>query len=463
MIRNNLILNLHHELFVDGFAGGGGASTGIELAIRRHVDHAMNHDAKALGMHRINHPQTIHHCEDIFDVNPRVVTEGRPVGAGWFSPDCKHFSKAKGGHFGLAAASLIHVAQGDADKNGKKRGRGEKSITEPMPAVLASNDCAVVAANLVKLRGDVESHGNAPGLKEPLHTVSADGLHHGIVAAHMIQKGHYKSNSQMTKGADEPMRCQVSRAEHGIVAANLIKFRGDSEGAAMDNPSPTVTAGSVKKRVGGNGHAMGLSAAFMAQSNGGFNRTPHNPVTKPCSTITSAGSQQQLVAANLVKYYGNDKDGQGLDEPGHTVTTKERFALIQIEASRHGLTVEQFQGAVRVAKFLREYGVTFEGEFAMVGGFVIYDLGMRMLIARELFRAQGFSDSYIIDHAWLVNPKTGEIKVVKLTKTEQIRMCGNSVCPPIAEALVRSNSGDLCIESVHRWTTIKKPWQLVPA
>ena len=83
----------------------------------------------------------------------------------------------------------------------------------------------------------------------------------------------------------------------------------------------------------------------------------------------------------------------------------------------------------------------------MVDGvqFVIVDIGMRMLTARELFRAQGFGNAYIIDRAWLVDPHTGEIKETKLTKEQQIRMCGNSVCPAVAEAIVRANSGDLAI------------------
>lgn len=97
MIRTQFRLDLSEELIVDNFAGGGGASTGIEMALGRHVDHAINHDPHALGMHRINHPQTVHHCEDIYDVDPATITEGRKVGFAWFSPDCKHFSKAKGG------------------------------------------------------------------------------------------------------------------------------------------------------------------------------------------------------------------------------------------------------------------------------------------------------------------------------------------------------------------------------
>ncbi|MNW41804.1 Modification methylase BspRI [compost metagenome] len=85
------------ELIIDNFAGGGGASTGIELATGRSVDIAINHDPAAIAMHRANHPDTEHYCESVWDVDPREVTGGRPVGLVWLSPDCKHFSKAKGG------------------------------------------------------------------------------------------------------------------------------------------------------------------------------------------------------------------------------------------------------------------------------------------------------------------------------------------------------------------------------
>ena len=84
------------EIIVDNFAGGGGASTGIELAMGRSVDIAINHDENAVAMHTTNHPDTLHYCESVFDVNPLAATAGRPVGLAWFSPDCRHFSKAKG-------------------------------------------------------------------------------------------------------------------------------------------------------------------------------------------------------------------------------------------------------------------------------------------------------------------------------------------------------------------------------
>ena len=92
MYRDRLL----NELIVDNFAGGGGASLGIELATGRPVDIAINHDADAIAMHKVNHPYTEHYQEDVFAVNPEEVTGGRPVGIAWFSPDCKHFSKAKG-------------------------------------------------------------------------------------------------------------------------------------------------------------------------------------------------------------------------------------------------------------------------------------------------------------------------------------------------------------------------------
>jgi len=90
-------ISLHDELIIDNFAGGGGASTGIELAVGRPVDIAINHDEAAIAMHKVNHPHTQHFCESVWDVDPRKATQGKPVGLAWFSPDCKHFSKAKGG------------------------------------------------------------------------------------------------------------------------------------------------------------------------------------------------------------------------------------------------------------------------------------------------------------------------------------------------------------------------------
>ena len=88
---------INGELIVDNFAGGGGASTGIEMATGYSVDIAINHDPEAIRMHKANHPYTKHYCEDVWQVDPVEACNGHPVGLAWFSPDCKHFSKAKGG------------------------------------------------------------------------------------------------------------------------------------------------------------------------------------------------------------------------------------------------------------------------------------------------------------------------------------------------------------------------------
>ncbi|HGB5896605.1 TPA: DNA cytosine methyltransferase, partial [Salmonella enterica subsp. enterica serovar Kottbus] len=87
---------MNNEIIVDNFAGGGGASTGIEMATGRSVDIAINHDPNAIAMHTTNHPDTLHYCESVFTVKPKIVTAGRPVALAWYSPDCRHFSKAKG-------------------------------------------------------------------------------------------------------------------------------------------------------------------------------------------------------------------------------------------------------------------------------------------------------------------------------------------------------------------------------
>ncbi|TIW64377.1 MAG: DNA cytosine methyltransferase, partial [Mesorhizobium sp.] len=84
-------------LIIDSFAGGGGASTGIEMALGRSPDIAINHNPAALALHAANHPDTLHLSENVWQVDPFEVTHGRHVGLAWFSPDCKHFSKAKGG------------------------------------------------------------------------------------------------------------------------------------------------------------------------------------------------------------------------------------------------------------------------------------------------------------------------------------------------------------------------------
>lgn len=283
-----------------------------------------------------------------------------------------------GGHHALITGTIVHTAHGETDKAGnKRRGRGARSLHECSPTITSSPDCALAAASMVKMRGD---NVGSPAA-DPLHTISAGGTHHGLVAA------------------------------------------------------------------------------YIAQHNGGFNAVDGRPADAPLSTLSTRGSQQQLVAASMAAYYGSEADGQAVTEPARTVTTKARLGEVESTAV-HPLTAEQLAGARRVAKFLRSFGVQFEGEFATVKGHVIVDIGMRMLMPRELFLAQGFDHDYVIDRAWVVDPVTGETREVKLTKAEQIRMCGNSVCPPVMEALVKANVPELIVKQrVPKWRPTLEQYQ----
>lgn len=300
---------------------------------------------------------------------------------------------------------------------------------------------SLVADSLCREFG--ESVGQA--VDQPVHTVMpGGGGKTSLVAATLTRfNGNHSGRSD---GANRnqslacPLKTQDTSNRHGLIAANMVKFRGAPEShppaTPVDAPLDTISAG---------GKHFGLSTAYLAQHNAGGCTNPGHPASDPISTISSKGSQQQVVTGSLCAYYGNDEDGQGIDECCRTVTCKERFGFALSEAVAPPMTEAQLEGARRVAAFLRKYGVEFEGEFATVGGFVIVDIGMRMLTARELFRAQGFPESYVIDRAWVIDPKTGDLTDVILTKEQQIRMCGNSVCPPVAKAIIEANSPDLSI------------------
>lgn len=198
--------------------------------------------------------------------------------------------------------------------------------------------------------------------------------------------------------------------------------------------------------------------AYLAQQNGGFNTTPGHDANDPVSTITNRGSQQQVVTAHLATLRRNCI-GRSADEPLATLTAgAEHHAVVQVKLEQElGLNAEQMDGSLRVAAFLiRYYGqggqlsspqdpmptITTRDRLALVTvtikgtPFIIVDLGLRMLTPTELFAAQGFPPSYAITHG-----HDGR----KLTKKTQVRLVGNSVCPALTEALIRSNLPEMAI------------------
>lgn len=548
-------------MIIDSFAGGGGASTGIETALGRSPDVAINHDAAALTMHQANHPATLHLNTNIWQVDPSEVCKGRRVGLAWFSPDCKHHSKAKGGkpvqksvrdlawvvvlwakrarpevillenveefrdwgpltadnkpcperrgqtfqawvkelrrlgykveHRELRACDygaptirkrLFLVARCDgrpivwpAPTHGKAgspevlAGKVQPwrtaadiidwslpcpSIFDTAAEIMAKHGLRAVRplqdATLRRIARGVmryvieaaqpfvvnvansKTTGRAPNvwpIEEPLRTLtSSPGF--GLVTPFVTYGQHGGAN----RAIEDPLHTVTAsrKDQNAVIVPTLISYYGAGEGglqraAPVDAPVSTVTTA--------NRHA--IVSAFLAQHNTGV---IGRAATDPLSTLTTRGTQQQVVAAHLMNMHGSARSARSLDDPHPSICA----------GGQHGAVI---------AAFLQKYygqglgqdmavplhTVATRDTFGLVTvdidgqTYAITDIGMRMLTPREQFRAQGFPDSYKIDAGADGKP---------LTKTQQTRMCGNSVCPPVATELVRANCAHLVAEQV---------------
>lgn len=538
---------LDNHLIVDNFAGGGGASCGIELALGRPVNIAINHDREAIGMHEANHPLTRHYCEDVWDIDPRKVCQGKPVLLAWFSPDCKHFSKAKGGKpvekkiRGLAwvairwAATvkprvimlenveefvtwgpitqdgrpcqvrkgqtfrsfvnalnrlgyrvewremracdygaptirkrLFLIARCDGNpiiwpqpthedprkpsfkKSGLKPWRTAAECIDwsiPAPSIfsrprpLAENTLNRVAKGFRRYVIDSSRpfivptcHGEAPGqeyrthdIKAPLPTITSKGKH-AVIVPYLTE--HANASGQRTFPADEPLRTQCAQVKGGHFAAimpYMVKHFGGATGQSIARPAPTQTTRGTQNQ---------LAAAYVTKMRG--DNTGHGP-DSPLHTISAGGTHHALTTAYMVKYYGNEKEAADIQKPAGTVTAKDRFGLIQVTSlTPETLTEDRRYNAWWTIRFLEDYGVipktdsknTPRPSFFMLENWIVWDIGMRMFAPRELYRAQGFPETYIIDR--LADGSA-------LNKTAQVRMCGNSVSPEMSAALSRAN------------------------
>ena len=469
-------LDLFREIIVDNFAGGGGASTGIEMATGLSVDIAINHDPAAIAMHKANHPDTEHYCESVWDVDPVKAIKGRKVGLAWFSPDCKHFSKAKGGKpvekkiRGLAwiavkwaiavkprVIMLENVEEfktwGPLNENGypdeSQKGKTFRSFVKSLESLgyevqfKELRACDYGAPTIRKrffmiarcdgkpivwpkpTHGDPNSKEVKSGKLKPWRTASeiidwsigtpsifdrkkplaentmrriARGIERFVVnnpspfIVRIGQTGFGRDRLQYQ--LNKPLTTITTKAEHCLVTPTLLVNTTGHPGSKLDEPIKTITTG---------GHHA-LVTPFLATY---YTETTPNGVRgqtlqEPIATIPTA-NRFGLVNAFLTKYYGSDI-GQQIDEPLHTITTRDRFGLVTI----HG---QDYQ---------------------------IVDIGMRMLQPHELFAAQGFPNNYIIDRDY-----TGKT----YPKTAQVARCGNAVPPPFADALVRANLPEMCVES----------------
>jgi DNA (cytosine-5)-methyltransferase 1 len=280
------------------------------------------------------------------------------------------------------------------------RGQG---LDEPMPTLTASRDAFGLVSPVVSY---AQHGGGNRSAALPLHTITASKKDQNCIIAPVLKRDFGNSVGQ---AMDRPAPTDTAGGggKSSVVAACLAKHNTGATGSDLRDPAPTITANGASKRQGG-AAPIGLVAANMMSMRGSDRRG--YPVTEPLRTVSAGGTHETVVAAFLDTYYGTDQ-ALRLDEPMGTDTTRDRRSLVTLQID----------------------GQTF----------VIVDIGMRMLTPRERFNAQGFPNSYIIDHG------IGEDGArVRLTQSAQGRMCGNSVCPPMARAIVSANVPDLALTEV---------------
>lgn len=353
---------------------------------------------------------------------------------------------------------------------------------------------SVVAPTLAPLRGTTEQHLVGHAVDAPLSTVAASGTHHALVGANLVTIGYGEREGQQPRVQDieAPLGTGVAGGVKSALAmAHITKFNTGSVGSAVDAPLSTVTAGGTPKRpstgiqmgivsahrthlthhgersgndpreplrtvTGANRGEQAMLAACLEQANGGFYDGDGRAVDDPMSTITSSGTQQRLITAYMVKYYSEGGQDSACSEPMHTVPTKARMGLVQTcQVPAATLAPEHAERARLCAELLHKHlpeHFPDPAELVLMWHagqwWVLVDITLRMLKPRELFRAQGFPRDYhferVPDPALLFrNGKQAsdprDVPLIDLSTTAQVRMCGNSVCPPLAEALARAN------------------------
>lgn len=515
--------NFLQGLVVDSFAGGGGASTGIEFAIGRPVDIAIDHDPAAIEMHRENHPYTRHYCESVWDIDPVQVCAGRSVDILWASPDCKHFSKAKGGKpvdkkiRGLAWVVLRWAAKVRPRiiflenveefktwcpvRHGKpvssKKGEtfrkfvGQledlgyvvdwrelracdygaptsrkrlyliarcdgKPIIFPEPTHGPGKKPYKSAADIIDWTVPCPSifEREKPLVPATLRRI-AKGLDRFVIKAKKpfiipIGYGERAGQTPRVNDIEAPLSTIVSSVKQNIIEPYLTPFvvqnfggNYNGAGSGIETPLPTVTAKDHNS----------IGCAFISKYYGGTYRGAGSDASAPLDTIT-AEERHALVIPFLSSFYkgGGSAQADGVDKPLHTILAKEKHAVVTVRLTAADREANGLGHWEQVRQILNDYaGYDLKDDEILlfnVNGevFFISDIGMRMLLSKELYAAQGFPSDYKFEFDWNGKP---------YSKKAQVARCGNSVCPQMAEMLVRANVKELTYK-----TTINSMKQL---
>lgn len=466
-----------NNLIIDGFCGGGGASVGIQMATGREVDIAVNHDFAAILMHKTNHPHTKHLTEDIFKVDLKRYVKGRHVALMWMSPDCTHFSKAKGGkplkqeirmlpmavvqHAKAVKPDVVIIENveeirtwGKLNKHGKpiqskKGGDWHKFLKKMYLAgyhkqaiwVLNSADYGAPTAR-VRLYGIFRRDGKE--IVMPKQTHSKDGLVPGTKP--WLQCGDYIDWSDLGQSIFDRKK-PLAEATQRRIANGIRKFilenpnpyivkdkqaiaymiqyhgetkKGDSRGQLLTEPIKTIDTS----------NRYGLVTAFLTK----FYKTgTGSEMTNPLPTVTTSPGHFGIVSAYLMKYYGQGV-GEDCREPLHTITAGGlRFAAVSAFLVKYygtGENAESLEMPLQTITTKDRFGlvsavVSIDGE-----KYVITDIFLRMLKPEELKVMQGFPKDYIIDRDYFWKP---------YPKSEQVARIGNSVVPIMAQKIVEAN------------------------
>ena len=434
-------------LIIDCFAGGGGASVGIEMALGRQVDIAVNHDPNAILMHKTNHPGTLHLTEDIFKVNLQKYVKNRYVALMWASPDCTSHSKAKGGqprkrglrilpwavykHAKTILPDVIIMENveeiqqwGPLDDSGKpipdRKGEDYRKFISSMMALGYEFDsrelvAADYGAHTTRKRWYAIFRRDGKDIRWPEPTHSKGGIN-GLkpwkqcgdyvdwndLGKSIFERKKPLADATMRRIANGYVKYVVNNPRPYIVrdknaVAFLIQYHGEqktgaSRGQLLTDPIKTIDTS----------NRYGLVTAFVTK----FYKTGIGQgCNEPLHTITTSPGHFGLISAFLIKYYGTGC-GQELSSPLGTITRKDRFGLVNVVTEIGGET------------------------------YILKDIFLRMLKPEELKLMQGFPEDYIIDRTYKLN---------RYPIKEQVARIGNSVVPVMAQKLVEINCGYLKI------------------
>lgn len=339
----------------------------------------------------------------------------------------------------VVAGGIKHAVVAPNLMSLKGSARRDSAANDPHPTVLAGGGhSAVIAPHLMTMRNAGKPFN---GADEPTHTITAGGAGLSLVAPVLS----YAQQGGANRSVEDPHHtiCASQKDQNQVAMAFIAQHNNDNRRIGGVNPGRD--AREQMSTVTATGAQQGVVSAFVSRQ---FGASIGHCVEEPSATVTAGVNKSALVAPYMQKYYGTG-DGARYDEPGHTVTVKDRFGHVEAAVSAPPFSIELEDRARQVADFMRSHGFWDDREFVtMTLGdetFVIVDIGMRMLTPRELYNAQGFPADYRID---------ADSDGNAFPKSVQVSCVGNSVSPPVAQALVAANCGHLAVANDNQETPI---------